>query len=525
MGRNKKQMFKALLLSSIVLIGLVIFQNCAPAKQQQVTESSSVGLINTSSVSVSGRCGSSLNSCVSGALQNIADNTTHTWWRCNGSGGGASVSCSLPITASGPISGLCSSSVNSCLQGDLLDTADTATQFVWSCRGINSGTSVTCRVNKPTDPTAVSGVCGINNNACTDGTLFDTADTQTEYLWECRGSNGGVTRSCSQSIASAPVIGVCSGSSENCTSGDFIDQDDSPIKFVWMCRGRNGGQSNSCELSKPVCTISNGTTNNTPAPVYFRDSFTYSVRATSGTLPNRIDVVLMGTRAGTNGVGFVTDNSPDTTTTFNIATTGNIVRTFSAAADAGVYVRSAKVYHPDTGKELCQTTNTTTHNLLPLCRLSASTDSVNLSQPITFSATFPASGHSELGATPNYIVWYSTRVASGTTTAVPDEYDGRSLSVSSLPHTFTAGTTNTQYVGSYTRYFVARDSSNRALCRSNSVAFEITAMPPPPPPPPPPPTTPPVDDTQTTTPTGGTGTGGTGGGGGGGGGSFDTQLN
>lgn len=470
-------MFKALLLATSIFLGLAVFQNCAPAKQQQVIESSSTGLVSTSSVNLSARCGTSLNSCAAGSFSNIADSSTLSWWRCNGSGNGSSLSCSTPIASAGPISGVCSPSLNSCLQGDLLDVADTSTQFVWNCRGINSGSSIVCRVNRPTNPNAVSGQCGVNTNTCSEGSPFDLPDTTADYRWECRGSNGGITTACSQLIVSAPVTGGCNPSSEACVSGDFEDLEDTDVRFVWRCRGRNGGATNSCELSKPVCTISNNNTNNAEAFVYFGDVYTYSVRATSGVLPSRINVRLLGTRSNTNGSGVVTDTSPDTTTNFNIALNENISRTFNVAQNAGGYIRSARVFDPNTSKELCRTTGNTKHNLLPLCNLSTSVPTVNLSEAIVFNAVFPAQGHLELGAAPTTVVWYSTRIASGTTTAVPDEFNNTTMQVSSFPRSFTAGTTNTQYVGTYSRYFVARDSNNRPLCRSNSVAFEITAMP------------------------------------------------
>lgn len=524
-------MFKALILATAIFFGLVVFQNCAPAKQQQAIESSSMGLVSTSSTNVNARCGTSLNTCTTGDFSNMADSSTLSWWRCNGSGNGTSLSCSVPISAAGPIAGVCSGSLNSCLQGDLLDVADTATQFVWNCRGINSGSTVSCRVNRPTNPNAVSGQCGVNTNTCSEGTLFDLPDTTTDYRWECRGSNTGITTTCSQLIVSAPVSGGCSTDGEACTSGDFEDIVDTDVKFVWRCRGRNGGATNSCELFKPVCTISNNTPNNAPASVHFGDNYTYSVRATSGVLPNRIDVRLVGTRANTNGSGSVTDTGPDTSSNFNIALNESITRSFTTAADAGIYIRSARVFDPTTAKELCRTTNSTTHSLLPLCSLSTSQASVNLSEAIVFNAVFPAQGHSELGSAPSTVVWYSTRIASGTTTAVPDEFNNTTMSVSSFPRSFTAGTTNTQYVGTYSRYFVARDSNNRQLCRSNAVAFEITAMPPPPPvpdpqlQPPPVPTAPDDSFLLNPPPPSGGGTTTPSGGGGGGGGQQRTQLN
>jgi hypothetical protein len=46
-------------------------------------------------------------------------------------------------------------------------------------------------------PSPVNGVCGSSNNVCTNGTLSDTTDTQSNYQWSCLGSNGGSTATCS----------------------------------------------------------------------------------------------------------------------------------------------------------------------------------------------------------------------------------------------------------------------------------------------------------------------------------------
>jgi len=51
----------------------------------------------------------------------------------------------------------------------------------------------------------LNGVCGTTNNVCLSGTSTDTADSSTNYLWSCTGSNGGTTASCSEPILSAPA--------------------------------------------------------------------------------------------------------------------------------------------------------------------------------------------------------------------------------------------------------------------------------------------------------------------------------
>ena len=45
-------------------------------------------------------------------------------------------------------------------------------------------------------PTPTTGQCGTTLNACVVGALDDTADSATQYLWQCLGSNGGRDASC-----------------------------------------------------------------------------------------------------------------------------------------------------------------------------------------------------------------------------------------------------------------------------------------------------------------------------------------
>lgn len=54
------------------------------------------------------------------------------------------------------------------------------------------GAGATC-----TNPT-VNGSCSATLNACYAGTSVDTADSATYYYWQCQGSGGGTTASCSK---------------------------------------------------------------------------------------------------------------------------------------------------------------------------------------------------------------------------------------------------------------------------------------------------------------------------------------
>lgn len=91
--------------------------------------------------------------------------------------------------------GVCGSAVNTCSVGTFVDVADSATRSLWSCAGLNGGTTASCSA-----PKVVNGACG-STNTCAAGTFLDVADTSSEIRWSCVGLNGGSTASCASAIA------------------------------------------------------------------------------------------------------------------------------------------------------------------------------------------------------------------------------------------------------------------------------------------------------------------------------------
>lgn len=63
-----------------------------------------------------------------------------------------------------------------------------------------SNETLTC----PADLVLANGSCGAVNNACLAGTLADTADDASNYLWSCNGVNGGTTSACSLPLTTTP---------------------------------------------------------------------------------------------------------------------------------------------------------------------------------------------------------------------------------------------------------------------------------------------------------------------------------
>ncbi len=88
------------------------------------------------------------------------------------------------------VNGKCSASLNKCLSGTFKDLPDTSTQLIWQCSGTNGGISVKCSTkNSQTD---VNGACGdttkIVTNTCVSGKPKDLPDTIKEYIWDCVGT-------------------------------------------------------------------------------------------------------------------------------------------------------------------------------------------------------------------------------------------------------------------------------------------------------------------------------------------------
>lgn len=101
-----------------------------------------------------------------------------------------------------PVNGVCGAKDNLCTTGVSVDVADSDTQFLWACRGDNGGRNVSCKLDKPVPPT--NAACGTTNNLCISGTLVDIADSATQYLWTCTGTNAGNNASCSLNMPPPP---------------------------------------------------------------------------------------------------------------------------------------------------------------------------------------------------------------------------------------------------------------------------------------------------------------------------------
>ena len=161
-------------------------------------------------------------------------------WFCEGGHGGRDISCTVNvILEDNAVNGSCGtrattypSATTAWPASSTLCSAGTASPVspsfpaagsstVWSCNGINGGTSDSCTATRQSS--AVNGVCGTRNTTyatsitawpasstlCSAGTAsptnpsFPTAGSTTS--WQCIGSGGGADSSCSALIISMPA--------------------------------------------------------------------------------------------------------------------------------------------------------------------------------------------------------------------------------------------------------------------------------------------------------------------------------
>ncbi len=238
---------------------------------------------------VNGQCGSAngttvasrptSNLCSRGSASAVSG--SGPWnWSCAGQYGGSPTSCSANKTPD-PVNGQCGSangttvasapSSNLCSRGSASAVSGSG-PWNWSCAGQNGGSSVSCSANKAPDP--VNGVCGSSAGSCSKGTKANdnvASSCGTTRTWQCRGSNGGNTASCSKPNAACPtpINGSC-GSSHNttvsskptsnlCNKGNASTVSGSG-PWSWSCSGQNGGTTASCNAEKAgpppgSCTI------------------------------------------------------------------------------------------------------------------------------------------------------------------------------------------------------------------------------------------------------------------------------
>lgn len=105
--------------------------------------------------------------------------------------------------SSAPTANLCSTGTASSVGG--------SGPWSWNCAGSGGGTTATCSANKVAAAQPVNGACGSSNgasvstaptaNLCTAGAASSVSGSG-PWAWTCAGANGGSTASCSDKLAS-----------------------------------------------------------------------------------------------------------------------------------------------------------------------------------------------------------------------------------------------------------------------------------------------------------------------------------
>lgn len=463
---KKNQVISSLGLIILVFANLFFFQNCAPNKSNIENVSSTTGLVVTSSVRLDGQCSPTVNTCLAGTFYNVADSTTQSLWKCNGSGGGLNVLCSSNFS-SNPVDGVCSPiAVNGCMQGKSNDLVDTAETNLWRCEGFNGGASVSCSLPRTSNQRPANGQCGPSKDTCNVGSFVDVADNSSQNLWVCRGILGAADANCSATIISGSGGGGLCGSTVNsCNSSATVsDLPDTSTNYFWRCTGSNGFYD-TCYKNRPTCAL-------TVQPMtHVGESYTYNITMSNGTLPASVKVKLFSSRTNPDGTGLSADADGSDRYTSTVNTPISISGVNNGGTGAGIYDRYYTVIDPSTNATLC-TTNTVHQVLTPACSLSVSGTTVTTEGRVTFAASFPALGELPLPKSAFNVAWYGTKTVDNQTV---NDMTANLISAASFPVT-----SATTAIGTYTRYIIARDNYNVELCRSNTVSYTVEAPPPPP---------------------------------------------
>ena len=223
------------------------------------------------SVVTAGCSTTAVNTCTAGTLYDLTDTVNEYVWRCDGSGGGASATCSMSKPTSGWVSKGCGGSVTasfscgaantnfSCASNERLETRVYTTtcsgQTGWETTQAQCVADTSCVVR-------ADAVCGASNgqslgtapsaasDLCKTGTSSTVSGTG-PWSWTCNGVNGGASATCSAMYCPPPRDGVCDTSVVNgCSMGPFFDLADTATTYNWRCEGQNSGANADC--SRPI---------------------------------------------------------------------------------------------------------------------------------------------------------------------------------------------------------------------------------------------------------------------------------
>lgn len=93
------------------------------------------------------------------------------------------------------------------------------TTFTISCSGI-SGSDVDSVVVTVNTPPIVNGMCAATHYSCTSGSSINNTEDANAWMWDCAGSGGGSTASCSELKSGGGPVTACNDGIDNDTPLD-----------------------------------------------------------------------------------------------------------------------------------------------------------------------------------------------------------------------------------------------------------------------------------------------------------------
>ncbi|MFA5080901.1 MAG: hypothetical protein WC472_04760, partial [Candidatus Paceibacterota bacterium] len=133
--------------------------------------------------------------------------------------------------------------------------SDYTTIYLNTCHSSCTNTSPgeQCYI-KPATP-----VCGSTHYNCNVGTSINNLQGGASWAWQCQGSGGGTTVTCSETFPVSPVNGDCNNTCAYCcSSGYAVNHYNSGVYYQWNCSGLNGGSISGTCRYRPACTWSCG---------------------------------------------------------------------------------------------------------------------------------------------------------------------------------------------------------------------------------------------------------------------------
>lgn len=237
-----------------------------------------------------GSCGTTINTCNSGTMNNVADDGYFYKWECGQNISGDNFtkeskkdSCSIPKGSCGTahnqlFSTLSAGSSNLCGQGDVVNfnvNSSDNTLYEWGCKNISETANCfayrrsACGANNEDTFASLSST---NSQNCSYGSVSDFRKVGTSFRWDCESNDSRHNVSC---IAyENPECGSASGGrfetldsndGDLCERGSVIEFEEEMSTYKWQCLNQNGENSGQCVAfidREPTCGSLNGAVTN-----------------------------------------------------------------------------------------------------------------------------------------------------------------------------------------------------------------------------------------------------------------------